>query len=146
MSCFLFYLSIPTMDYTCDCKKTVSIKAVIRKDGKILMVKNTHDVYDLPGGRMRCGESIHDTLAREVREEIGRELASVADAPALAFSWEYKEGKSHGIVIAYDVETKDVSLSSNDADITGFEWIEPKSIADLHMPAQWKEAYLKAFK
>ncbi len=133
------------MDYICDCKKTVSIKGVVKKDGKILMVKNTHGVYDLPGGRMRCGESIHDTLVREMQEEIGRNVLHVATAPTLAFSWEYKEGKSHGIVIAYEVETEEQDPHAGDADIVGIEWIAPSQITDLHMPPAWKEAYLQAF-
>jgi 8-oxo-dGTP diphosphatase len=133
------------MDYICECKKTVSIKAVIKREGKILMVKNTHGVYDLPGGRMRCGESIRDALFREVQEEIGKDISSVAAAPTLAFSWEYKEGKSHGIVIAYEVEVVEGDHKADDADIIGIEWIEPSQIADLHMPPAWKDAYLQAF-
>lgn len=109
------------------------------------MVKNTHGVYDLPGGRMRCGESMYDTLAREVKEEIGWEVVRMSDAPVLAFSWEYKDGRSHGIVIAYEVETKEISLKSGDMDIVDIEWVDPKSIDSLHMPPAWKEAYLKAF-
>lgn len=133
------------MDYICDCKKTVSIKAVIKKEGKVLMVKNDHGVYDLPGGRMRCGESIYDTLVREVKEEIGWEVIGVADAPTLAFSWEYKEGKSHGIVIAYEIEIKESDLKAGDVDIISIEWVDPRSINSLHMPPAWKDAYLKAF-
>lgn len=139
---FVLYCTLMS-DYLCDCKKTVSIKAILRKEGRVLMVKNTHGVYDLPGGRMRCGESIKQTLLREIKEEIGKDVTSVAENPLFVFDWEYKEGNSHGIVIGYSAEIEDLYFKSEDADIVAFEWVEPKTINELHMPQAWKEAYIK---
>ncbi len=50
----------------------VALKALIEKEGKVLISKdNTSDKWDLPGGRMQEGESPQEGLAREVLEEIG---------------------------------------------------------------------------
>jgi mutator protein MutT len=51
-----------------------SIKAVIRDDqGRILVVREGLEDWELPGGGWRAdtGETIHQCLARELREELG---------------------------------------------------------------------------
>ena len=52
----------------------VSVKALIRNDkGEILVVKEHQDKWELPGGGLNHGESIHDGLRRELIEELGIE-------------------------------------------------------------------------
>ncbi len=53
----------------------VTTAAVIIKDGKLLIAKrntgeNTKDLWELPGGKNRYGESIEETLKREMAEEF----------------------------------------------------------------------------
>ena len=53
----------------------VRVGAIIRKDGKVLMVTNEDvDYYYSVGGRIRLGESMEEAVRREVREETGREM------------------------------------------------------------------------
>ncbi len=50
----------------------VSAKAVIRNAvGEVLVVKEHQDKWELPGGGLDHGESVHDCLERELREELG---------------------------------------------------------------------------
>jgi 8-oxo-dGTP diphosphatase len=51
----------------------VAAKAIIAKDGEVLLVRDRRDddLWDLPGGRMNIGESIEAALLREIREELG---------------------------------------------------------------------------
>lgn len=51
----------------------VATKAIIVKDGKVLMARdsNDSDTWDLPGGRIHVGENIEDGVKREVKEELG---------------------------------------------------------------------------
>jgi len=52
----------------------VSVKALIRNDdGEVLVVKEHQDKWELPGGGLDHGESIHDGLKRELLEELGIE-------------------------------------------------------------------------
>lgn len=54
-----------------------SMKAIIIRDEKILLQKNEDDLglfYLLPGGGMNAGETLHEALQRECREEIGTEV------------------------------------------------------------------------
>lgn len=49
----------------------VSVKALIKNDsGAILVVKEHQDKWELPGGGLDHGESIHDCLRRELKEEL----------------------------------------------------------------------------
>jgi 8-oxo-dGTP diphosphatase len=64
-------------------KFRVATYGVIIKDDQILLTP-WDDCWDFPGGGMEIGESIRDTLIREVREETGMDidqgpLVTVAD-------------------------------------------------------------------
>lgn len=53
----------------------LGIYGILEKDNNILLVKKTRGPYkglwDLPGGRPEFGESIFETLKREIHEETG---------------------------------------------------------------------------
>lgn len=53
-------------------KLPVSAKAVlVTKDGKILLMRKSSGIVDLPGGKVEDGEDLFETLYREVKEETG---------------------------------------------------------------------------
>ena len=51
----------------------ISQKAIVVKDGKILLVRDPSDesIWELPGGRLHVSETPQEGLLREIREEIG---------------------------------------------------------------------------
>ena len=49
----------------------LSVKAVVLHRGRVLLLVNERDEWDLPGGRPEAGEDHRTALAREVREETG---------------------------------------------------------------------------
>ncbi len=55
---------------------TTSAKAFFFKDGKILLVKPTgsENRYDIPGGKIKFGESKEQGVYRECLEEIGLKI------------------------------------------------------------------------
>jgi 8-oxo-dGTP pyrophosphatase MutT (NUDIX family) len=49
----------------------IGVKALIIKDGKVLLLKRAdHNVWEPPGGRINVGETLEITLMRELAEEL----------------------------------------------------------------------------
>jgi ADP-ribose pyrophosphatase YjhB (NUDIX family) len=48
-----------------------SVRALVRRDDQILVVRDPVSVHILPGGRREPGETLRQTLEREVLEETG---------------------------------------------------------------------------
>lgn len=73
----------------------LGIYAIITKGDSVLLVKKSRGPYrgkwDLPGGSPMHGESILQTLHREVLEEAGIRLDCVDHHSNFAFTVEYKE-------------------------------------------------------
>jgi 8-oxo-dGTP diphosphatase len=57
----------------------LAVSAAIIRDGKVLIVRRARPpargLYTLPGGGVEAGETLHEAVVREVREETGLEVA-----------------------------------------------------------------------
>ncbi len=90
----------------------VSIKGLVLDEThtKFLAVQEDNGLWELPGGGMEHGELPHDCLKREIREEMGLDVTSVADAPSFILSFTKKIDTEFWLVnILY--ETTLVSLA-----------------------------------
>jgi len=52
----------------------VSVKGVIIRDGKVILLRNERDEWELPGGKLELSESPERCLAREIAEELRLEV------------------------------------------------------------------------
>jgi 8-oxo-dGTP diphosphatase len=65
-----------------DCTYRVSIKALITNDqNEFLLCKESSGQWELPGGGLGKGESVPECITREIKEEMGLEVLSVAKKP-----------------------------------------------------------------
>lgn len=70
-----------------DCYYRTSIKALVLDDEKrFLLIKEASGKWELPGGGLEFGETPHDCLHREVKEEMGLEIIFVSDRPSYFIS------------------------------------------------------------
>jgi 8-oxo-dGTP diphosphatase len=117
-----------------DIVQRVAMKAVIVRDGKVLILREagTYDEgtqggrYHLPGGRVDPGEYFEDALGREVRGET--ELDIDIQYPLYMGEWRpVIKGVPHQIIATYVVCTPTpaagtVVLSDEHDD---YQWIDP---------------------
>lgn len=62
----------------------VSTKALIRKGNHVLFNwEEEEGYYALPGGGLDWGESVHEGLMREIKEETGYKVLKIAKKPNL---------------------------------------------------------------
>lgn len=89
----------------------VTVKALVVKDGKILLIKESPELsgkWELPGGGLDFGEDIHEGLRREVEEEMGVKVKSIEERPQYVWTWKYENKRNmdwyYSLVVAYKVE------------------------------------------
>jgi 8-oxo-dGTP pyrophosphatase MutT (NUDIX family) len=49
----------------------ISVKGVVVRDGRVVLLHNERQEWELPGGRLEAGESPAECVAREIAEETG---------------------------------------------------------------------------
>ena len=111
----------------------IAVSAAIFRDGKVLLTRRARSpakgFYSLPGGRVEFGESLHQALAREVREETGLDIAIVGLAgwrevlPAAA-------GAGHYLIMSFAARWVAREPVLNE-ELDDYRWIAPDALASL---------------
>ncbi len=106
----------------------VSIKALIRKNGRILLgYEPKHNYYSLPGGGLDWGEEPHTALRREIQEELNATVVSIADRPAFVLPHIVHNRRDmdwfYNCIICYDVEIDGIENFIPRDVYQKFEWI-----------------------
>jgi 8-oxo-dGTP pyrophosphatase MutT (NUDIX family) len=64
----------------------VSVKGVVCRGGRVLLLRNERQEWELPGGRLEIGESPEQCVAREIAEETGWDV----EVEELLDAWVYQ--------------------------------------------------------
>lgn len=87
-------------------------------DGKLLLVKRLREpnkgMWDLPGGFIDIGESIEQTVVRELKEELNLSVGDLAYFRSAAAQYEYDGVNYQALDIVFTAEPKS-SLSEAEA-------------------------------
>ncbi|MEX0930187.1 MAG: NUDIX hydrolase [Candidatus Paceibacterota bacterium] len=105
---------------------------IVNEEGKVLIIREAPEYeggtqigkYDLPGGKIKPGESAVEAAKREAKEEVGLDVA--VGRPFFVSEW-YPEIKGEtiqivGIFFKCTTDKTEVVLSGDHDD---FQWIDP---------------------
>ena len=73
----------------------VSIKGVVVHAGRVLLLRNERDEWELPGGRLEAGERPEGCVVREIAEEVGW----TAEVGPILDSWLYRIFGRHDVFV-----------------------------------------------
>jgi ADP-ribose pyrophosphatase YjhB (NUDIX family) len=85
----------------------LAVSAAIMRDGKVLAVRRARqpalNLYTMPGGVVEIGETLHEAVKREVREETALEIEPVALAGHREAILRDREGRveRHFIILCF---------------------------------------------
>lgn len=122
-----------------DYKLNVRAAGVIIHDGKILAHKNINsDHYALIGGRVEIGESSANTIKREIKEELGKDVEITGYISTIENFFEMKGSKYHEIMFVHKIEfanEEDKKIEYTMKNIEGkdylqYEWLEMDKIGE----------------
>lgn len=115
------------------CRYPVSVKAIIKRAGRFLMIHGTRkgeSEFSFPGGLVDEGESLESALAREVLEETGYTV--IIGRPFYASKYTHPKG-GENIVICFECEISGgAPLLGKEPDqkFLSLEWVSPDEASD----------------
>ncbi len=121
----------------------IAVKAIIKnEEGKYLVLykSETEEInpnkIDIPGGRMKFGESAEESLKREIEEEIGVKIEIIKPSRI----WGFVKDDLHlvGITFLARYISREIRLSREH---TKYEWIDKDKILTGDYPRWIKEEF-----
>ncbi len=113
----------------------VGVGAVIIRDGKILLVKRGNEpnrnMWSIPGGIVKVGESLAEALRREVEEEVGLKI-EVGDVACVSEEIIEENGKIrfHYVIIDFFADVVEGELKP-DSDALDARWVDLDDVDSL---------------
>ena len=143
------------MDITIDVdnyKLNVRAAGVMIHNDKILVHRNVNsDHYALIGGRVEIGENSVDTVKREIKEELGKDIEIIGYISTIENFFEMKGSKYHEIMFVHKIEfinKEDKKIEYTMKNIEGkdylqYEWIERNQIDQVPLMPEKIKSVLK---
>lgn len=86
---------------------------VYDKEGKLLLLKEIYNTWDIPGGRLEHGETFQDCFKRECEEEMGVKGRLIEDKPS--FMWTAQDVKERWrLILCFKAELDSLNFKQSD--------------------------------
>jgi ADP-ribose pyrophosphatase YjhB (NUDIX family) len=114
----------------------LAVSAAIIRDGKVLVVRRARkpalSLYTLPGGVVEVGETLHEAVAREIREETALEIAPLALAGHREAIARDAQGRveRHFVILCFAARWLSGEPVLND-ELDDARWLDPAELAEL---------------
>jgi 8-oxo-dGTP diphosphatase len=113
----------------------VAAVALIDPDGRVLVAKRPEGkqlagLWEFPGGKVEEGERPEQALIRELKEELGIDVAESCLAPLTFASHAYED--FHLLMPLYVCRRWKGIVSSHEGQ--ELKWLRPKKLRDIPMP------------
>ena len=124
----------------------IGVGAVIIKDGKILLEKRKNEPgkgkWSIPGGLVELGESVEQTVIREVREETGLKVGKPEhiDVVDNVIRDENGEIKYHFVIIDYFVKLKGGTMKAM-SDAEELRWVTFDEVEKYDLTKTFREFF-----
>jgi len=109
---------------------------IVNKQGIILLV-SSHKWFDkltIPGGHIELGETMQDSVVREIKEEVGIDVSVerlLLTQEAIYTSQFWK--KRHYIFFDYLCKCEKDQVTIDDREIQGYSWVWPGEALRLNL-------------
>ena len=144
------------MDLTVDIEDfrlNVRAAGLLIHNNKVLVHHNLkHGHYALVGGRVKIGESSFDTMKREIKEELGKNIEIIEYISTIENFFNAKDTKYHEIMFLYRIEfineedrkIEHTLKSMEGDDSLSYEWLDLSKIDDYLLYPKSIKAMLKS--
>jgi len=114
----------------------LAVSAAIIRDGKVLIVRRArppaHGLFTLPGGGVEAGETLHEAVIREVREETGLSVEPLGLAGYREVIARDAAGKveRHFVILPFAARWVSGEVALNE-ELAEAHWLAPDALVGL---------------
>jgi mutator protein MutT len=129
----------------------LAVSAAIIRDGRVLIARRAKGAstgsYTLPGGVVEAGETLHEAVIREIREETGMAIEPVALAGEREFITRDEAGKvsRHFVILCFACRWISGEGVPQLEELSELHWLAPHEIAGLKTTQGLAEMVASAF-
>lgn len=103
---------------------TRGVKCIVRDGGRVLFVRHTYGdrgAWELPGGSLRRDEAPEAAVRREMREELGIDLANLHEVGRV----EVSGGRKNTQLFCFEAELAGAAVRLDAGEIAEGRWASP---------------------